>query len=166
MNVPQDMNNNDTVTHRANRVRTHGKDPNMQNQPITVSATVNAPLALVWQKWTTPQDVMGWNNASDDWYTPSAQNDLRVGGMFHYMMASRNGNNGFDFSGVYTEIIPEKSIAYMLGDSRKVHVTFTVRGNAVIVTETFDPEQANAADLQRAGWQAILDNFKAYVEKS
>ena len=81
-------------------------------------------------------------------------------------MASRNGSDRFDFSGVYTEVIPEKSIAYSLGDSRKVHVTFTVQGNAVIVKETFDPEQANAADLQRAGWQAILDNFKRYVEKT
>ena len=138
----------------------------MQNQSITVSTVVNAPLGLVWQKWTTPQDVMGWNNASDDWYTPSAQNDLRVGGAFHYIMASRNESNRFDFSGVYTEVIPEKSIAYTLEDDRKVHVTFTLRGDAVTVTETFDPEQANSAELQRAGWQAILDNFKRYAEKT
>lgn len=138
----------------------------MQNQPITVSAVVHAPLRLVWQKWITPQDVMAWNHASDDWYTPSAQNDLRVGGEFHYIMASRNESSRFDFSGVYTEVIPEKSIAYALGDSRKVHVAFTMLEDAVTVTETFDPEQTNTAELQRAGWQAILDNFRRYVEKA
>ena len=138
----------------------------MQTQPITVSTIVHAPLNRVWLQWTTPQDIMGWNNASDDWHTPSATNDLRVGGEFHYIMASRNGNERFDFSGVYTQITPEKSIAYQLGDHRKVHVTFTEQGNAVLVTETFDPEQANAADMQRAGWQAILDNFKRHAEKA
>ena len=138
----------------------------MQTQPITVSATVNAPLAQVWQQWTTPRDVMGWNHASDDWYTPSAQNDLRVGGAFHYIMAARNSAESFDFSGVYTEITPEKSLAYQMGDRRRVQVTFTQQGSAVLVTETFDPEQANAADVQRAGWQAILDSFKRHAEKA
>ena len=138
----------------------------MQTHPITVETLVNAPLNLVWRMWITPQDVMGWNNASDDWYTPSAQNDLRVGGMFHYTMASRDGNHSFDFSGVYTEIIPEKSIAYTLEDGRNVYVTFAVQGNAINVTETFDPEQENSTALQRAGWQSILDHFKRYVENS
>jgi len=137
----------------------------MKTEPITVQATVNAPLSRVWDKWTTPRDVMAWNNASEDWHTPSAQNDLRVGGKFIYRMASRDGNSGFDFSGVYYEVIPDKRIAYTLEDGRKVNIEFNALGDGVKVTETFDPEQENTAELQRAGWQAILDNFKRYVEK-
>ena len=138
----------------------------MQTRPITVKTLVNAPLNLVWQTWITPQDVMSWNNASEDWYTPSAQNDLRVGSKFHYTMASRDGTQSFDFSGMYTDIIPKETISYILEDGRNVCVTFAIQGNAVSVSETFDPEQENEAELQRAGWQAILDHFKRYVEKS
>lgn len=137
----------------------------MKTEPITVRVTVSAPLRRVWEKWITPQDVMQWNSASDDWHTPSAQNDLRVGGTFTFRMASRDGSMGFDFSGVYHEVIPEKKIAYTMEDGRKVSVEFNVQDNGVKVTEIFDMEQENTAELQRAGWQAILDNFKRYVEK-
>ena len=136
----------------------------MKNEPITVSVHIHAPLQQVWQRWTDPVSVKIWNHASEDWHTPSAQNDLRVGGEFHYIMASRDGKHSFDFTGVYTEIIPEKKIAYTLGDGRNVTVTFAEQNGVVFVSETFDPEQENTADMQRAGWQAILDNFKRYAE--
>jgi len=137
-----------------------------QYNPITVKTLVNAPLSQVWSKWTNPQDVMKWNNASDDWHTPFAQNDLRIGGKFLYRMESRDGQNGFDFSGVYREVVPQKSIAYTLDDGRSVSILFAVQGPAILVTETFDPEQDTPIELQRAGWQAILDNFKRHVEKT
>jgi uncharacterized protein YndB with AHSA1/START domain len=136
----------------------------MKNEPITVSARIHAPLQQVWQRWTAPVSVKKWNHASEDWHTPSAQNDLRVGGEFHYIMVSRDDKHSFDFTGVYTEIIPEKKIAYTLGDGRNVTVAFAEQDGVVLVAETFDPEQENAADMQRAGWQAIVDNFKRYTE--
>ena len=136
----------------------------MNNQPITVSVYVHAPLKRVWQLWTDPLAVQGWNQASEDWHTPSAQNDLRVGGEFHYIMASRDGKYSFDFTGTYTEIVPETKIAYTLGDGRNVLITFAEQNGAVFISETFDPEKENTADMQRAGWQAIMDNFKRYVE--
>jgi len=138
----------------------------MKKEAITVQVTVNAPLSRVWEKWITPQDIMNWNNATDDWYTPSAQNDLRVGGKFTSRMSSRDGSMSFDFSGVYYEVIPEKKLAYNLGDERKVSVEFNVVKDGVQVTEIFDREHENSAEAQRTGWQAILDNFKRYVEKA
>jgi uncharacterized protein YndB with AHSA1/START domain len=138
----------------------------MQHNPIKVKALVDAPLSQVWNKWTNPQDVMEWNNASDDWHTPFARNDLRIGGKFLYRMESRDGQNGFDFSGVYREVVPEQSIAYTLDDGRSASVQFAVQGPAILVTEMFDPEKETPIELQRAGWQAILDNFKRHVEKT
>lgn len=138
----------------------------MKIEPITVQVTIKAPIRQVWEKWTTPQDVMAWNSASEDWHTPQARNDLRVGGTFVYRMASRDGASGFDFSGVYYEVIPEKRVAYKMADGRKVTIQFDALSDGVQVSETFDLEQENTAELQRAGWQAILDHFKRYVEKS
>ena len=136
----------------------------MPKQPITVQTPVHAPLQKVWELWTDPQAVMAWNYASDDWHTPSATNDLRVGGEFHYRMAARDGSFSFDFTGVYTEVIPETKIAYALGDARNVSVEFQKHGDAVLVTETFDPEETNPIEMQREGWQAILDHFKKHAE--
>jgi len=135
-----------------------------EKNSITVEATIKAPVEKVWQLWSEPEHITKWNSASEDWHTPHAENDLRTGGKFSSRMEAKDGSMSFDFGGVYDEVIPNKSIAYSLGDSRKVKVTFAGNGNETKVTETFDPESTNPAEMQRAGWQAILDNFKKYVE--
>ena len=131
---------------------------------ITVLATINAPIDIVWKKWTTPQDIIRWNNASEDWHTPKAENDLRVGGKFLYRMEARDGSFGFDFVGVYDDVKNHQFIAYTIGDGRKVKVSFTSSGNETKVTETFEAENTHTIEQQRSGWQNILDNFKKYTE--
>jgi uncharacterized protein YndB with AHSA1/START domain len=138
----------------------------MENKRITIETTIKNPIDQVWVKWILPQHIMEWNNASEDWYTPSAENDLRNGGGFNYKMAARDGSYSFDFSGVYDEVIYGKKIAYTLGDSRKVVVEFTELNGFVKVVETFEAEETNSLEMQKAGWQAILDNFKRYAEIS
>lgn len=131
---------------------------------ITVEATVNAPLEKVWKLWTTPEHIMKWNNASEDWHTPKAENDLRVGGKFLSRMEAKDGSFGFDFWGIYDEVKTNELIANTLGDGRKMKVVFTPQGNTTIVTETFEAEGENPVELQQQGWQAILNNFKTYAE--
>ena len=131
---------------------------------ITIAATVNAPVEKVWAFWTGPEHITQWNHASDDWHTTSATNDLRVGGAFSAHMAAKDGSFGFDFGGVYDEVVTHQKIAYTLGDDRKVDITFSGNGNATEVVESFEAETENSVELQRGGWQAILDNFKKYVE--
>lgn len=133
-------------------------------EPITITTTVNAPVEKVWQYWSEPKHIMAWNNASEDWHTPHAENDLRAGGSFTSRMAAKDGSFSFDFGGVYNEVENHKTIAYTLGDGRKVRVGFESEGSKTTVTETFDPESQNPVDMQRGGWQAILDNFKKYTE--
>lgn len=133
---------------------------------ITVETTINAPVEKVWKAWTTPEDIVQWNNASDDWCTKKAEVDLRVGGSFSSIMAARDGSAQFDFNGVYTVVEEHKQIAYKLVDERKVAVSFAEADGKTNVTETFDLENENSEELQRAGWQAILDNFKKHVERS
>lgn len=133
-------------------------------ETITVQVIINASVESVWQKWTNPEDVMQWNNASPDWHTPKAENDLRVGGQFLYRMEARDGSFGFDFIGKYTDVQTHKRIAYVLEDGRKVTVSFTHENGNTLVSESFDPEGVNSPELQRQGWQAILDNFKRHVE--
>lgn len=140
------------------------EDKPMNAQKITVRTTVNRPPDIVWKKWTTPEDVMAWNSASDDWHTPTATNDLRVGGAFNYRMEARDGSFGFDFYGTYDEVILERKIAYTLGDGRNVEILFSPADEATFVTETFDAESENPLELQRDGWQAILDHFKRHAE--
>jgi uncharacterized protein YndB with AHSA1/START domain len=135
-----------------------------KNKAITVETTVNAPVEKVWLLWTKPEHITRWNNASDDWHTPSAENDLRVGGKFTSRMEAKDGSVGFDFWGIYTTIEPHQYIGYTLGDERKVEIRFVADGNKTRVIETFDPEEVNSAELQKTGWQAILDNFKKYAE--
>ncbi len=132
--------------------------------PITIETTVNAPIEKVWQYWTEPTHVMQWNNASDGWHTPSATNDLREGGIFTSRMEAKDGSMGFDFAGTYTKVVEHAQIDYTMGDGRKVSVTFDGHGGHTHVTETFDPESENSMEIQRAGWQSILDNFKKYTE--
>lgn len=139
----------------------------MENQSanqITVEVTVKAPVEKVWRFWTEPAHIMQWNSASPDWHTPSATNDLRTGGSFTARMEAKDGSFGFDFGGVYDEVETHKTIAYTMGDNRKVKVTFTDMGGETKVTETFDAESTNSLEMQRGGWQAILDNFKTHAE--
>ena len=133
--------------------------------PITVETLVNAPLEKVWDCWTGPEHITQWNAASDDWHTPAATNDLREGGSFCYTMAARDGSFSFDFAGTYTLVKEKERIAYTLGDHRHVSVHFVPEGSQVRITEIFDSENQHPAELQRQGWQAILDNFRRYVEK-
>jgi uncharacterized protein YndB with AHSA1/START domain len=131
---------------------------------ITVEATVNAPVEKVWKIWTTPEHIMKWNNASDDWHTPTAENDLRVGGKFLSRMEAKDGSFGFDFWGIYDDVITNKRITYTMGDNRKVEIIFKSEGNTTTVTETFEAENENPVELQQQGWQAILNNFKKHAE--
>jgi len=131
---------------------------------LTVTATINAPLANVWEKWTTPADIMQWNFASDDRECPAAENNLVIAGTFKARMAAKDGSAAFDFEGIYTDIIENSLIAYKLEDDRKVSITFAENNGQTVVTETFDPENENPLEMQQAGRQAILDNFKKYVE--
>ncbi|MFZ1626595.1 MAG: SRPBCC family protein [Candidatus Moraniibacteriota bacterium] len=131
---------------------------------ITVETTVAAPLETVWRAWTEPEHITEWNVASDDWCSPRATNDLRVGGRFNARMEAKDGSAGFDFEGTYTHVEAGKKIEYMMADGRTVQIAFAEEGTHVRVTETFDTENENAAELQRAGWQAILDRFGTYTE--
>mgnify|MGYP003599670032 FL=1 len=133
---------------------------------ITVQNTINASIEKVWELWTAPEHVMKWNNASEDWHTPFAENDLKVGGKFKYTMASKDGTMRFDFEGIYTNVVSPSLIEYKLADDRKVKITFESQKNGVVLTEKFDPETENSEALQQQGWQAILDNFKKHVENS
>ncbi|MDB5119988.1 MAG: polyketide cyclase [Sphingobacteriales bacterium] len=135
------------------------------NKPvITVETTVNAPVAKVWEFWTKPEHVKNWNNASDDWHTPHAENDLRIGGTFNFTMAAKDESFKFDFGGTYTNIEEHKLIEYTLGDERKVKIQFVPEGDQTKVIESFEAETENSDDLQRTGWQMIIDNFKKYTE--
>jgi uncharacterized protein YndB with AHSA1/START domain len=131
---------------------------------ITVKASIQAPLPKVWELWTEPAHIIHWNNASPDWCTPRAENDLRPGGKFLYRMEARDGSFGFDFWGVYDTVRKGELIAYTLGDNRKVSIHFSADGPMTRITQTFEPESQNALELQETGWQAILDNFRAYTE--
>lgn len=139
---------------------------NMENiNFITVETLVNASIEKIWQFWTKPEHITQWNNASEDWHTTRAENDLRIGGKFLSRMEAKDGSFGFDFEGIYDTILINEKISYTLLDDRKVTVLFSQSENGVKITETFEAENENSIELQRQGWQAILNNFKTYVEK-
>ena len=131
---------------------------------ITVNATINAPVEKVWFLWTDPMHITRWNNASDDWHTPKAENDLRAGGKFHSRMEAKDGSMGFDFNGVYSIVELHKHIAYAMEDGRKVDIFFKANNGSTEIIEAFEAESENSVELQQAGWQAILNNFKKYTE--
>ncbi len=135
----------------------------MNNNPITVEAVINAPMEKVWDYWNKPEHITKWAFAQDDWEAPAAENDLRVGGMFKTTMAAKDKSAQFDFGGTYTVVKEHERIEYDFGD-RHASVAFIQTPEGVKVTQTFDPEQTNSEEKQRSGWQAILDNFKKYVE--
>lgn len=131
---------------------------------ITVKANIKAPLTMVWKCWTEPNHVQNWNFANNDWHCPTAESDFTIGGEFHYMMAAKDGSFSFDFWGTFMNIQEEKSLEIILGDGRKMTVLFEGIGEETIITEIFEPEEINSIELQKEGWQAILDNFKKYAE--
>ena len=137
----------------------------MDRTVITVEATVNAPTEKVWDIWTSPEHITKWNNASADWHTPTATNDLKTGGKFVYRMEAKDGSMGFDFNGIYDEIRPFEYIEYTMSDDRKVKVKFESQGNQTHIIESFEAESQHPLEMQRDGWQAILNNFKTYTEQ-
>jgi uncharacterized protein YndB with AHSA1/START domain len=135
-----------------------------ENFYITVQSLIAKPIETVWQTWNNPDDIMNWNAAAPTWHTPKAINKLQVAHDFVYTMAAKDGSTSFDFQGTYTKIEPNKTIEYVIADGRRVKITFEKIDNNIKITEAFEPENSNPLDLQRAGWQSILDNFKFYCE--
>jgi uncharacterized protein YndB with AHSA1/START domain len=131
---------------------------------ITVEVTVHAPIEKVWNNWTEPRHIIRWNNASDDWCTLKASNDLKPGGRFSSTMSAKDGSFSFDFEGVYDAVKHHELIQYTMNDGRKASVQFTANGNKTTITETFDAETENPVEMQQEGWQNILNNFKKHVE--
>jgi uncharacterized protein YndB with AHSA1/START domain len=132
---------------------------------ITIKSKVKQPVDKVWDLWKEPAHIVKWNSPSADWHTPRAENDLRIGGRFLSRMEARDGSHGFDFSGTYDEVVLHKRIAYTMDDGRKALITFKGTNGETEVTISFDPETSNPVEMQRSGWQAILDSFKAYADK-
>jgi len=132
---------------------------------ITIKATVKTTVEKVWSQWTDTSHIIHWNNASDDWHTTKAENDLRPGGKFLYRMEAKDGSMGFDFSGLYSIVETFKTIKYTLDDGRKVEISFSENAGMTDIVESFEAEDMNSIEMQSAGWQAILDNFKKYANK-
>jgi uncharacterized protein YndB with AHSA1/START domain len=131
---------------------------------ITVEASIHAPVEKVWHLWTDPKHIVHWNNASVDWHTPKAENDVRVGGRFLSRMEAKDGSMGFDLTGEYSKVEQCKQLVYTMDDGRKVRVLFESTGNETTIKETFEAEHTFTIEMQQTGWQAILNNFKNYVE--
>ncbi len=131
---------------------------------ITVTATINDTLEKVWELWNTPNHIENWYFASPDWHCPKAINNFKVDLKFNYKMEAKDGSFGFNFEGEYTKIVDFESIEYILLDDRKVITTFQKLKDSVVIIQKFDPETEHSNELQQTGWQAILDNFKKYVE--
>lgn len=136
-----------------------------QHEKITVDATINAPVAKVWKAWTTPGDIMVWNTADPSWHCPSSENDLRVGGTFNNRMEAKDGSFGFDFKGTYNTVDLNKEITYTMEDGRVATTVFKEENGKTKVAVTFDAETVNSIELQRNGWQAILNNFAQHAEQ-
>jgi uncharacterized protein YndB with AHSA1/START domain len=136
----------------------------MEATKIMVEVSVDAPVEKAWSFWTNPEDIKKWNAASPDWHTTKAENDLMVGGKFSSRMEAKDGSFGFDFWGIYDAIMPNEYIEYTMGDGRKCQITFTNKGDSTHISQTFEAENENPVELQKGGWQAIMDNYKGYVE--
>ncbi|MEJ8804264.1 SRPBCC domain-containing protein [Pontibacter sp. H249] len=138
----------------------------MNKTAITIEAIVNAPVKKVWMYWAEPQHIINWAFASDEWHAPYADNELREGGNFKTTMAAKDESMRFDFEGVYTAVKAHELIKYTILDGRKVSISFTDNGSTTHIIETFEAEDTFPAEVQQTGWQAILDNFKKYVESN
>lgn len=135
-----------------------------KNSILTVETIVNSSIDQVWVCWTKPEHIIQWCHAADDWHAPYAENDLRKDGKFKTTMAAKDGSFSFNFEGVYTKVDEHRLIEYVLGDGRKVKITFMADQGSTKVIESFEAETINAIEMQQAGWQAIIDNFKKYTE--
>ena len=133
---------------------------------VTVQSTIQAPVGKVWEFWNEPEHIKQWAFATDDWHAPAASNDLRVGGRFSTTMAAKDGSFSFEFGGTYNEVENNKAIKYTMDDGRVTEVSFENENGATKVVEVFDAEDTNPVEMQQSGWQAILDNFKRYVESN
>ena len=131
---------------------------------ITVEATVNAPVAKVWELWNNPNDIIKWNTPDPGWHTPSSENDLRVGGKFKNRMEAKDGSFGFDFEGIYDSVILNQEISYTMADGRQATTIFTEQDGKTHLATTFDAETENNPEFQKQGWQSILNNFVKYAE--
>lgn len=131
---------------------------------ITISTVINCPIGKVWQFWTQPHHITRWNFATDEWHCPSAINDLRPGGTLDWRMEAKDGSMGFDYTGTYEEVRANEFISYHISDGRRVTIRFQAEGNKTIITESFEAEGTHPPELQRSGWQSILNNFKKYAE--
>lgn len=136
----------------------------MEDQKITVEITVKKGIDSVWNSWTEPNHILNWNHATDDWHTVRAENELKVGGNFFYRMEAKDGSFGFDFESNYVVVNEKSELTYIMSDGRRATTIFQSKETETKVTTTFDPENENPVELQKAGWQAILNNFKKYVE--
>jgi len=132
---------------------------------ITVETVVKAPLNQIWSAWSNPEDIVQWNSPHESWHTTRSAVDLREGGKFSARMEARDGSAGFEFEGTYTRVVPDKFIDFRMDDGREVNVEFVEQAGGVLVRETFDTETQNPVEMQRGGWQAILDNFGRHVER-
>ncbi len=133
-------------------------------EKITIEVTINKPLKDVWEAYYLPKHVIHWNFASDDWCCPKATNEFLVGGKFNYRMEAKDGSMGFDFVGIYDEIIDQEKTVYHMEDGRQVTILFQKLNTGTHVEVAFDSEDENPIELQKMGWQAILNQFKAYSE--
>ena len=131
---------------------------------ISIETMVNAPIEKVWDAWNNPADIKQWNSAQDDWHTTKSTVDLREGGKFSSRMEAKDGSAGFDFEGTYTRVVPNETIEYRMSDGREVRTDFFESQGGVAIKSTFDAENENTPEVQREGWQAILDNFRRHVE--
>jgi uncharacterized protein YndB with AHSA1/START domain len=131
---------------------------------ITVETTVKAPIEKVWKYWNEPKHITQWCFGSDDWHTPTAENDLRVNGKLKSRMEAKDGSMGFDFEGVYTKVQENKAIEYTIADGRSVSIIFSSNGNETKIVESFEAENTHPVEMQQGGWQTILNNFKKYIE--
>ncbi|WP_019990360.1 SRPBCC family protein [Rudanella lutea] len=136
----------------------------MESTKITIQANIAAPIGKVWAYWTEPAHITRWNFATDDWQCPSAENDLRPGGKYMARMEAKDGSFGFDFEAIYDRVLDGQELAYTMPDGRQVTTRFDAQDNTTQVTTTFDAENQNPVEMQQAGWQAILNNFKTYTE--
>lgn len=137
----------------------------MNSTKITIETTINADTDKVWRYYTQPEHITKWNFASDDWHCPKAENNMKIGGLYFARMEAKDGSFGFDLKAVYDEVLPFEKIVYTMEDGRKVITTFENSNDKTKVTTIFEAENQNPVDMQKAGWQAILNNFKRYVEK-
>ena len=134
------------------------------SETITIEASIQAPVEKVWNAWTDTNAIVQWNSASPDWHSPKAEHELKPGGKFLYRMEAKDGSFGFDFSGHFDVVKPNEYLESTIDDGRKIKTSFISKGNETIVSESFEAENTNPIEMQKAGWQSILDNFKKYVE--